>query len=109
MSTIRMVYHGYEPNFPATDQHPEATRFYVYADGRIVQKEELPAKAPEIPASANTALLEEERARLAAEEGKRARAEKDRRLAEGEKEKPLYVVDAIGEPTMEEINEVLGK
>jgi hypothetical protein len=27
MSTIRCVYHGTEPKFPATDQHPDAVRY----------------------------------------------------------------------------------
>lgn len=107
MSEIRTIYHGHEPNWPATDQHPDAKRYYVYADGRVVEKPAEAQRGEEIPASANTALPEEERQRLAAEEGLRARAEKDRRAAEGEKEKPVYVVDAIGEPTLEEIQKVL--
>jgi len=29
MSAIRCIYHGKEPNFPATDQHPDAVRYKV--------------------------------------------------------------------------------
>lgn len=36
MSAIRVIFHGKEPPFPATDQHPNATRFYIYAAGIIV-------------------------------------------------------------------------
>ena len=27
--TIRCVYHGGEPSFPATDQHPDAVRYFI--------------------------------------------------------------------------------
>lgn len=41
MSMIRMVYQhpGFdpEPNFPASDQHPDAERFYVWKDGSITK------------------------------------------------------------------------
>lgn len=107
MSQIRTIYHGHEPNFPATDQHPNAERYYVYADGRIHKKIERPFQEPEIPASANTNLPEEERQRLAALEGQRARAEKDRLALECGRERPQYVVDAIGEPTIQEVQQWL--
>lgn len=29
MSQIRCVYHGHEPEFPASDQHPDAVRYKV--------------------------------------------------------------------------------
>lgn len=29
MSEIRCVYHGHEPNFPSTDQHPDAKRYRI--------------------------------------------------------------------------------
>lgn len=29
MSQIRVIYHGQQPNFPATDQHPDAVRFTI--------------------------------------------------------------------------------
>lgn len=41
MSEIRVIYHGDEPPFPPTDQHPAAARYFVWADGRIT------AAAPE--------------------------------------------------------------
>lgn len=37
MSTIRVVYTE-EPSFPATDQHPNAVRYYVLADNTVVDK-----------------------------------------------------------------------
>lgn len=38
MSTIRSIYHGAAPDFPATDQHPEARRYgpLTLADGNVV-------------------------------------------------------------------------
>lgn len=33
MSTIRVMY-SVEPNFPATDQHPDAVRYHITVDGR---------------------------------------------------------------------------
>lgn len=38
MSAIRCVYHNTEPNFPATDQHPDAVRYgpIKRIDGSIV-------------------------------------------------------------------------
>lgn len=30
MTTIRVIYHGTPPNFPATDQHPDAVRYGPY-------------------------------------------------------------------------------
>lgn len=107
MSEIRVIWHGHEPNFPATDQHPDAERFYVYASGKIIAAPVKGIPGQEIPASADTTLPEDERQRLAAEEGKRARAAKDARLAAAAGAQPLYVVDSIGEPTMEEIRKVL--
>lgn len=35
MSQIRVIYHGHEPPFPATDQQPDARRFYVWPDDSI--------------------------------------------------------------------------
>lgn len=29
MSTIRVIYFGEAPNFPATDQHPDAKRYKI--------------------------------------------------------------------------------
>lgn len=29
MSTIRVIYHEQEPNFPATDNHPDAVRYPI--------------------------------------------------------------------------------
>lgn len=29
MSTIRCIYHAGEPSFPATDQHPDAVRYFI--------------------------------------------------------------------------------
>lgn len=37
MSQIRTVYHGHEPGFPATAQHPNAVRYYVAAGGAITE------------------------------------------------------------------------
>lgn len=39
MSTIRVVYHGHEPSFPATDQHPDAVRYFDVGEN-IVSLEE---------------------------------------------------------------------
>ncbi len=38
MSTIRVIYYGGECNFPATDQHPLAWRYFTWADGRITSE-----------------------------------------------------------------------
>lgn len=105
MSQIRCIYHGHEPAFPATDQHPDAKRYYVWAPGTIVAAQRRGIQGTEIPASADTTLPEEERMELAAEEGRRARAAKDARRAANPV--PLYVVDAIGVPTMDEIHQML--
>lgn len=35
MSEIRAIYHGHVPNWPATDQHPDAVRYYVLTDDAI--------------------------------------------------------------------------
>lgn len=107
MSTIRIIYSDHEPNFPATDQHPDAKRYYVMKDGSIVAAPLRGIPGTEIPASANDQLPEEERVRLAAIEGQRAREAKDRLAAAPVRAKPVYVVDALGEPTMEEILKVL--
>jgi hypothetical protein len=29
MSTIRVIYHGEQPTFPASDNHPQAVRYMV--------------------------------------------------------------------------------
>lgn len=107
MSQIRVIYHGHEPNWPATDQHPNAKRYYVYLDGRVFAAPPRVEVAVQIPASANTELPEEERMALAALEGQRARAEKERLALECGREKPDYVVDSIGEPTLEEVQQWL--
>lgn len=103
MSKVLCIHHGHEPSWPPTDQHPDARRYYVHADGRVVAAPLKGIRGEEIPASANTNLTEEERMVLAAKEGKAARAEKDRRAKAAEQPAPKYVVDAIGVPTLEEV------
>lgn len=55
MSTIRCIYHPKQdgsfeaPNFPASDQHPEARRYFVWASGRITESmKESPAEVQAI-------------------------------------------------------------
>lgn len=108
MSTIRCIYQE-EPNFPATDQHPGAKRYYFWLDGSVTEAV-LPS---EVEAEQIVTLNQGETMFLRRLSGE-SRATfiegtgKDRFAVMSAAQKPLHVVDALdGMPTLEAIEIVL--
>jgi len=112
MSAIRIIYHGQEPNFPATDQHHDAERFYV-CDGEVHSAAQWTARLAAAQAGARQAVYgisDAAAIERQLEAQPERRGELKQRLAqEHAKHAPAlaYVVDAIGSPTIEEIDAVL--
>lgn len=112
MSTIRVIYHGEAPAFPATDQHPDAMR-YVVLDGQVLGPREWGAKLAEAEATAKRAVYGTDDAHTcnvihhATPEHRGALKSKLAEARAKHMPKPQYFVDAIGVPTRDEINAVL--
>lgn len=107
---IRCVY-SVEPNFPATDQHPQAQRFFV-AGGSIIAEAVHRASEREAVRAARLTVFgtaDEEAIALALKNNPDGRAElKKALLAAIEQMLPQTecVVDAIGIPSLAEIDAV---
>lgn len=115
MPTIRAIYHWYQPNFSATDQHPDAARYFVgNADSgvydqagwnAIVAAAEAAAKEAVYGTHDDAAIAEQ----MAAAPERRG-ALKAQLADERSKRAPVlrYAVDAIdGAPTLEQIDAML--
>lgn len=113
MAQIRTIHHGYEPSWPASDQHPDAIRYYV-CDGAVLsvaawQARQAAAEAEALQAVFGTADAAVVEAQLAARDEERGALKSQLNEARAAKSAALaYVVDATGDaPSIEEIAAVL--
>jgi hypothetical protein len=111
VAVIRCIYHGHEPNFPATDQHPDATRFY-FDGAQVVSAAQWRALQVAARSDAEMAAYgvtgEDAIAALLTERGATDGPELKQKFfaevaARMSSMANVHVVDAIGEPTVDEI------
>lgn len=110
---IRTIYHGHEPDFPATLQHPDAQRYYVVGD-QVLSKTDYAAHCAIAELGALIAVYgtAEQPAidAFVTQNAERRGSLKAQLEAERQKRMPVltYAVDATGEPpTRDAIDAVL--
>lgn len=112
MTTIRCIYHGTAPDFPATDQHPDAERFYL-TEGAVLTQAQWDAAVAAAEGQAKRALFgtsDDDQIAVALENNPDARAAIKHALAAAIAQRmpvAMYVIDAIGAPSFAEIDDVL--